>query len=88
MLFNAHAFQDRLAATNEDVPTVSESLGTGIAGLDHAWREICENIDYVPVIELAAEIVGILGDVTVQTRWVELVESRWIALSLSVSNVD
>ena len=62
VLFNALAFQDRLAAANEDVPTVSESLGEGIPGLRQAWRDICDNIDYVPVFELAAEILGVLGD--------------------------
>ena len=30
VLFNALAFQDRLAAANEDVPTVSETLAQGI----------------------------------------------------------
>ena len=62
VLFNALAFQDRLAAANEDVPTVSETLGQGISGLSQAWRDICENIDYVPVFELAADILGVLGD--------------------------
>ena len=62
VLFNALAFQDRLAAANEDVPTVSETLGRGIPGLRRAWRDICDNIDYVPVFELAADILGVLGD--------------------------
>ena len=62
VLFNALAFQDRLAAANEDVPTVSETLGQGISGLRQAWRDICDNIDYVPVFELAADILGVLGD--------------------------
>ena len=62
VLFNALAFQDRLAAANEDVPTVIESLGTGIPGLRRSWRDICENIDYVPVFELAADIVDVLRD--------------------------
>ena len=62
VLFNALAFQDRLAAANEDVPTVSETLGQGIPGLRRAWRDICDNIDYVPVFELAADILGVLGD--------------------------
>ena len=62
VLFNALAFQDRLAASNEDVPTVSETLGQGIPGLRQAWRDICDNIDYVPVFELAADILGVLGD--------------------------
>ena len=62
VLFNALAFQDRLAAANEDVPTVSESLGQVIPGLGHTWRMICESIDYVPVFELAANILDVLGD--------------------------
>ena len=62
VLFNALAFQDRLSAANEDVPTVSETLGQGIPGLRRAWRDICDNIDYVPVFELAADIRGVLGD--------------------------
>ena len=62
VLFNALAFQDRLAAANENVPTVSETLGQGISGLRHAWRDICDNIDYVPVFELAADILAVLGD--------------------------
>ena len=59
VLFNALAFQDRLAAVNEDVPTVEEALGNGIAGLRDAWLQICENIDYVPVFELAANIMDV-----------------------------
>ena len=62
VLFNALAFQDRLAAANEDVPTVNESLGQGIPGLRDAWRSICDEIDYVPVFELAADILEVLVD--------------------------
>ena len=62
VIFNALAFQDRLSAANEDVPTVSETLSQGIPGLRRAWRDICDNIDYVPVFELAADILGVLGD--------------------------
>ena len=56
VLFNALAFQDRLAAANEDVPTVRESLSRGITGLRQTWRDICDHIDYVPVFELAVDI--------------------------------
>ena len=62
VLFNALAFQDRLAAANEDVLTVREALGQGIPGLGHAWRDICDNIDYVPVFDLAARILNVLDD--------------------------
>ena len=64
VLFNALAFQDRLAAENEDVPTVNESLAKGIPGLRDAWTYICDNINYVPVFQLAADIVQVLGDGT------------------------
>ena len=60
VLFNALAFQDRLAAANDDVKTVAEALGQGISGLRQAWQDVCDNIDYVPVFELAAEILGVL----------------------------
>ena len=62
VLFNAIAFQDRLSGANGDVPTVRESWGTGVHGLRDAWRKICDEIDYVPVFELAAGILDILGD--------------------------
>ena len=62
VLFNALAFQDRLAAANENVPTVRETVTQGIPGLRHAWREICDNIDYVPVFELAERILGVLDE--------------------------
>ena len=62
VLFNALAFQDRLAAINGDVPTVRESWGSGVHGLRDAWREICDEIDYVPVFDLAAGILDILDD--------------------------
>ena len=62
VLFNALAFQDRLAAANEDVPTVNEALGHGIHGLRKAWGDICDNIDYVPVFRLAADILHVLDD--------------------------
>ena len=62
VLFNALAFQDRLAAVNETVPTVNEALGQGNAGLRDTWRDICAHIDYVPVFDLAASILDVLGD--------------------------
>ncbi len=69
VLFNALAFQDRLAAANEDVPTINETLGQGVPGLRQAWRHICDNIDYVPVFELATNILDVLdtGPEEVQT---------------------
>ena len=60
VLFNALAFQDRLAPANEDVPTVQEALRQGVAGLRAAWHFICDQIDYVPVFELAIEILDVL----------------------------
>ena len=68
VLFNALAFQDRLAAANENVPTVNEALGQGIHGLGKAWRDICDNIDYIPVFELATNILDVLGDGPEETQ--------------------
>ncbi len=62
VLFNALAFQDRLAAVNGDVRTVDEAMRNGLAGLHAAWRSICDDIDYVPVFELAGEILGVVAD--------------------------
>ena len=60
VVFNALAFQDRLAAASEDVPSVLESLNSGLQGLRDVWRDICVNIDYVPVFDLAATIIDFL----------------------------
>lgn len=62
VLFNALAFQDRLATANDAVPTVREALHQGIPGLRDAWSFICERIDYVPVFELAVSILDVLAD--------------------------
>ena len=62
VLFNALAFQDRLAEEDEDVPTVGEAWRARLDGLYDSWRYICDNIDYVPVFELAANIIDILRD--------------------------
>ncbi len=61
-LFNALAFQDRLAAVNDDVKTVLETSRQDIASLRNAWRFICDNIDYVPVFGLATDILEVLQD--------------------------
>ena len=60
VLFNALAFQDRLAEVNEDVQTILEAWEQGLTGLRDAWRYICDNIDYVPVFELAVNILDML----------------------------
>ena len=62
VLFNALAFQDRLAEASEDVETVDEALGEGVTGLRRVWRYICDNIDYVPVFELATDILDVIDD--------------------------
>ena len=62
VLFNALAFQDRLATANDAVPTVQEALHKGIPGLRDAWNFICERIDYVPVFELAVSLLDVLAD--------------------------
>ena len=62
VLFNAIAFQDRLAAARPDVATVRESLVQHVPGLLAAWRYICGKIDYVPVFELAIDILAVVAD--------------------------
>ncbi|MYC33072.1 MAG: hypothetical protein F4X64_07840 [Chloroflexi bacterium] len=62
VVFNALAFHLRLAATHEDVAGVPEAYRDGIPGLFRAWQYICDNIDYVPVFDLAATILDILSD--------------------------
>ena len=62
VLFNALAFQNRLAEVNGDVQTVEEAWRMGVSGLHSTWRFICDNIDYVPVFELAADILDVLRD--------------------------
>ena len=60
VLFNAIAFQDRLALSRPEVPTVREAAEDGAEGLRSAWRFVCDEIDYVPVFDLAAQILGVL----------------------------
>ena len=62
VLFNALAFQERLSASNETVPTVNEAMGEGLGGLRDAWRHICHQIDYVPVFDLANKILDVLSN--------------------------
>ena len=67
VLFNALAFQDRLAATNTDVPTVRESWRESWRGWlspasGRAWQDICDDIDYVPVFDIAGQIADVLND--------------------------
>ena len=61
VLFNALAFQDRLAAADEEAPTVSEVLSQGVSGLSDTWRDICTNIDYIPVFRIAMDILDELA---------------------------
>ena len=65
VIFNALAFHLRLTTADDDVPTVEEAWRDGIPGLFRAWRYICDNIDYVPVFDLAARILDILIDAPV-----------------------
>lgn len=63
VLFNALAFQDRLAGVNEEVKSVEEAWRGGVPGLQDEWQKICKSIDYVPVFELALQILDVLRDV-------------------------
>ena len=62
VLFNALAFHLRLAEKHDHVAGVTEAWRDGIPGLFRVWRYICDNIDYVPVFDLAATILDILID--------------------------
>ncbi len=62
VLFNALAFQDRLAGGNPNVPTVRESRQDGLPGIRRAWQSICDDIDYVPVFDIAGQIADVLND--------------------------
>ena len=68
VLFNALAFQDRLSAINEEVPTANQSAKSGASELRDVWCTICRDIDYVPVFEIAIEILGILSDAPVDLQ--------------------
>ena len=70
VVFNALAFQNRLSAEAEDgdIQTVGEAWRDGLDGLYDAWRYICDNIDYVPVFELAADIIDTLRDGPVELQ--------------------
>ena len=61
VVFNALAFQDRLAAINGDVPTLGEMVKSPVVEFRDAWLTICDEIDYVPVFQLAAELLDILS---------------------------
>ncbi|MYF78873.1 MAG: hypothetical protein F4180_03000 [Chloroflexi bacterium] len=62
VLFNALAFQERLAVVDANVATVNEALIGGLDGLSDAWSQIMDEVDYVPVFELAGFIVDVLKD--------------------------
>ena len=60
VLFNALAFQDRLAEVDENVATVKEALRNDLQGLYDAWLYVIKHIDYKSVFELAGNIVDVL----------------------------
>ena len=57
VLFNALAFQERLTDGNHHVTSINEALRDDLTGLQDAWQSICDEIDYVPVFELALIIL-------------------------------
>ena len=66
VLFNALAFHDRLASVNPDVPAVTETFQhqnarNPLCRLRGAWSSICESIDYVPVFQMAIDILDNLS---------------------------
>ena len=61
VLFNALAFHRRLALARTDIPAVEEVAAGGVKPLAEAWEAICADIDYVPVFEVARELLRVLG---------------------------
>ena len=61
VLFNALAFHRRLALVRGDIPAVEEVAAEGVKPLQAAWEAICTDIDYVPVFQVAREILRVLG---------------------------
>ena len=61
VLFNALAFHRRLALVRDDIPAVEEVAANGVKPLQEAWEAICTNIDYVPVFQVARELLRVLG---------------------------
>ena len=60
VLFNALAFHDRLATATGELPTIHETFKEGVGGLRRVWTHVCDNIDYVPVFEVAVDILDAL----------------------------
>ena len=60
VLFNALAFQDRLAQVDDEVATVNEALLNDLDGLYDVWQYVIDHIDYQSVFELAGNIVDVL----------------------------
>ena len=48
--------------SRDDVPTAKEALRMGSNGIQSVWRNICDEIDYVPVFEIAGQITDVLKD--------------------------
>ena len=61
VLFNALAFHRRLALVRDDIPAVEEVAANGVKPLQEAWEAICTDIDYVPVFQVARELLRVLG---------------------------
>ena len=61
VIFNALAFQERLAGINDDVPSLTEMTNATVNDYRDTWLTICDEIDYVPVFQLAAELARIIG---------------------------
>ena len=61
VLFNALAFHRRLALVRDDIPAVEEAAAHGAKPLREIWLAVCTDIDYVPVFEIAADLLRVLG---------------------------
>ncbi len=61
IIFNALAFHHRLARIRGDVPAVREVARAGASALHDAWQAICKDIDYVPVFDIAVQLVEVIA---------------------------
>ena len=85
VLFNALAFHERLTIDNPDVPSVRESWRGGLTGLRTVWQSICDDIDYVPVFEIAGQIAEVLDygrrefyEPAIRTLIQAMEDTRWV----------
>ena len=51
---------------------MDEARRGGLSGLRAAWQQICDDIDYVPVFQIAGEILDVVADAPGETQMAAL----------------